>query len=113
VYCHFLDSEVLLACTETWEQLKRRGCGKFRTFLFNKNNDQRGILYFPEKTVVYKDEEYLIVLLLVHDTIFGTSEDEEHYRSICNSLAKLGIDEEVGTKLLNKVDIKMNPSENI
>lgn len=81
--------------------------------MFNKNNDQRGILYFPEKTVVYKDEEYLIVLLLVHDTIFDTSEDEEHYRSICNGLAKLGIDEEVGTKLLNRVDIKMIPSENI
>ena len=93
--------------------MKRRGCGKFRTFLFNKNNDQFGILYFPEKTVVYKDEEYLIVLLLVHDTIFGTSEDEEHYRSICNGLAKLGIDEEVGTKLLNKVDIKMLPPEKI
>lgn len=41
------------------------------------------------------------------------SEDEEHYRSICNGLAKLGIDEEVGTKLLNKVDIKMLPPEKI
>lgn len=110
VFCRWEDSEVMLACTETWEQLKNSGC-KTRTFLFNKNNEHCGILFFPDKTVHYKDEEYLIVPMLTYERLLGTSEDEEHREHIAEGMSNLGLSETEVEDLMKKMQFFWSPEQ--
>lgn len=110
VFCRWEDSEVMLACTETWKQLKNSGCTA-RTFLFNKNNDHCGILFFPDKTVHYKDEEYLIVPMLTYERLLGTSEDDEHREHIAEGMSNLGLSETEVEDLMKKMQFFWSPEQ--